>query len=144
MKNRVKQISANQIRKVIFQFVLCAVVLVTIFPQSISAQDFKTLTPAGAIIKYLGFVEDKLLFHVDIDNSKTERCIILIQDESGDVLYRQEFKDVKFIKTFGINKYELEGKNLVFILNKGKVKQEQVFEVSTTTRIVQDVIVAKQ
>jgi hypothetical protein len=142
MINRV--INARVVRAVIVSLSLFATSLVSMIPQVAIAQTGAYVTPSSAIIKYLGFVEDKLLFNVDIENKKEERCWISIQDESGEVLYRQDFKEARFTKTFGINKDEIEGKNLSFVLIKGKEKQEQVFQVSTNTRVIQDVIVAKQ
>jgi hypothetical protein len=143
MKIRVMQSTTLQLQKLVIRLSLCAFVLVSFLPQSVSAQEQDPLTPAAAIIKYLGLVEEKLLFNVDINNGNAERCTITIQDEAGEVLYKQEFKDARFVKTFAINKEELAGKNLVFILNKGKAKQEQVYQVSTTSRVVEDVNVAK-
>jgi hypothetical protein len=142
MINRV--INARVVRVAIVSLSLFATSLVSMIPQVAIAQTGAYVTPSSAIIKYLGFVEDKLLFNVDIENKKEERCWISIQDESGEVLYRQEFKETRFAKTFGVKKDELEGKNLVFVLMRGKEKQEQVFQVSTNTRVIQDVIVAKQ
>ena len=142
MINRV--INARVARAAILSLGLFATSLTAMLPLAAKAQESVYEAPASAIIKYLGFVEDKLLFNVDIDNRNEERCWISIQDETGEVLYRQDFKDARFAKTFGVKKEELEGKNLVFVLMRGKVKQEQVFQVSTNTRVIQDVIVAKQ
>ena len=143
MKIRVMQSTTTQFQKLAIRLSLFAFVLVSFLPKSVAANEKDPITSTAAIIKYLGVVEQKLLFNVDINNVNAERCTITIQDEAGEVLYRQEFKETRFVKTFGVNKEELAGRNLVFILNKGKAKQEQVYQISTTSRVVEDVNVAK-
>jgi hypothetical protein len=144
MKNRVMQGNVSVVRKGFFYSTLLALLLINVIPQKAIAQGVYGETPTAATIKYLGFVEDKLLFNVDIENKAAERCIITIQDEQGEILFRQDFKEARYAKTFGINKEEVDGRNLVFVLIKGKERHEQAFQVSTSTRIVQDVVVAKQ
>ncbi len=144
MKNRVMQTSVRIVKKGLFSTTLFALLLISLAPQTVLAQESNNETPATTVVKYLGLVEEKLLFNVDIENKNEERCWISIEDEYGNVLYKQNFKDAKYTKTFGIGKEEVDGKNLRFILYKGKVKQEQVFQVSTSVRVVHDVVVAKQ
>lgn len=144
MKNRVMQNSLCWLKTSLLSLSFFSFLLISLLPQQLIAQNDASLVHSGAIIKYLGFVEDKLLFHVNIDNQKSERCSITIEDENGNALYQQDFKAEKFIKTFSIDKEALEGENLIFVLNRGRVKEEQVFKVSTNVRLVQEVVVAKQ
>lgn len=122
MKNRVMQNRLHAVKRTLLQVFIVTFFLLNLLPQQLKAQGNTGFTPISTIIKYLGYVEDKLLFHVKIDNSKGERCFITIQDEEGDILYQQEFKNEKFIKTFSINKEELQGETLIFLLNRGKAK----------------------
>lgn len=144
MKNNVMQAQVINIKKGLVSFILVACVVVSLLPQSVLAQQNPGDAPASNQIKYLGVIEDQLLFNVNMENENTERCRIIIQDEQGEVFYKQDFKDEKFAKTFGIDKNEIEGKNLVFVLVKGKARHEHVFHVSTNTRVIEDVVVAKQ
>ena len=138
------QTNVRAVKKGFVNFLLVAFFLVSLLPQNVLAQENPSEPPAASLIKYLGLVEDQLLFNVDVENKNTERCRIIIQDEQGEVFYKQDFKNERFAKTFGINKGEIEGKNLVFILVKGKNRHEHVFHVTTNTRIIEDVVVAKQ
>ena len=144
MKNKVMLAKVRAVKKGFVKSLLVAFFLVSLLPQSVLAKENPTEAPASTLIKYLGLVEEQLLFNVDIENKNTERCRIIIQDEQGEVFYKQDFKNERYAKTFGINKGEIEGKNLVFILVKGKNRYEHVFHVSTNTRIIEDVVVAKQ
>ena len=143
MKNNVMSVSQRILRAALFSLILLSVVTVSLFPHAALAQGQFNETPTQASIKYMGLVEEKLLFNVSIENKEAERCWISIVDENGEVFYKQEFKEAKYTKTFGINKDEIEGKNLVFVLVKGKSKQEHVFNVSTNSRVIEDVVVAK-
>lgn len=137
------QAKARVVKSSLVYSILVAFFLVSLVPQAVLAQKSLSEQPTSTLIKYLGLVEDQLLFNVDVDNKNTERCRIIIQDEQGEVFYKQDFKEDRYAKTFGIDKGEIEGKNLVFILVKGKTRHEHVFHVSTNTRIIEDVVVAK-
>ncbi|HYH15495.1 MAG TPA: hypothetical protein VD794_09750 [Flavisolibacter sp.] len=144
MKDRVMQTSIKFVKTGFFSATLFAFFLLSMTPQAVLAQERFIDTPSATVVKYLGLVEEKLLFNVDIDNKGEERCWISIEDEHGNVFYKQNFKDAKYTKTFGIGKDEIDGNNLRFVLYKGKVKQEQIFQISTNVRVVHDVVVAKQ
>jgi hypothetical protein len=144
MKNNVMQAKFNVLRSGIYSAILLVILFVSLVPQVATAQGGFNETPTPATIKYIGFLEEKLLFNVNIENKEAERCWISIVDEHGEVFFKQEFKDAKYTKTFGISKEEIEGKNLVFVLVKGKSRHEHVFNVTTNTRVVEDVVVAKQ
>jgi len=143
MKSSVSQTKGRIVKYSLVYSILLAFFLVSLLSQPVWARQTPSESPAPAMIKYLGIVQEQLLFNVDIENKNAERCRIVIQDEHGEVFYKQDFKGDRFAKTFGINKAEIEGKNLVFILVKGKARHEHVFHVSTNTRVVEDVVVAK-
>src|SRR5687768_10159572 len=118
MKNRVMQTSIQFVRKGFFSATLFVLLLTSVTPNTVIAQESNNETPTTTVVKYVGLVDEKLLFNVDIENRSEERCWISIEDEHGNVFYKQNFKEAKYIKTFGINKEEIDGQNLRFILNK--------------------------
>lgn len=144
MKNRVMQTSIQIVKKGFFSATFFVLLLTNVTPQTAIAQESNNEIPTKTVVKYAGIVDETLLFNVDIENSNEERCWISIEDEHGNVFYKQNFKEAKYTKTFGINKEEIDGQNLRFILNKGKVKQEQTFQVSTNVSVVHDVVEIKQ
>jgi|GEM_PF-5926390 len=123
---------------------LPAFLVLNTIPFSLHAQVEKHFTnPVGPVIKYLGKVEDRYIFQVDVENKNIESYRISIEDEDGVVLYRQDFRDAAITKRFGFSQEEFSNRQLIFTVSKGREKQQQVFQVSINSRVVQDVVVAK-
>jgi hypothetical protein len=133
MKN-LTQLLRTKIALVLFIFLAGAPVLVSA----------KNIEPKSEIVKYVGVVEDQVVFQFNYENVTGEIFSVAIKDQNGNVLYSGKFNDKKFSKQFRMDKSELgNAVSLSFILTTQNDKQNQVFNVSSTSRVVEDVVVTK-
>ncbi|MGN6437787.1 MAG: hypothetical protein ACTHMM_14715 [Agriterribacter sp.] len=92
-----------------------------------------------ADVKYLGAENQSLVFNVKYDNAKGSRFIVTIKNEDGVTIFQNAFTDAKFDKKFVLPKTEA-GK-VVFIISDRKNSYSESFEISTRTRVIEDVVV---
>ncbi|HYO20873.1 MAG TPA: hypothetical protein VER36_00620 [Flavisolibacter sp.] len=97
----------------------------------------------AADIKYLGMVDDKLVFEVEFKNDEESTFQLEIKDEKGYQFYSAKFKQKTFRKRYAIDKAELGNSSITFVLaTKGNVQQQE-FDVNATSRLVEEVSVVK-
>jgi hypothetical protein len=94
-------------------------------------------------VKYVGLVEQRAQFQVDLINDNEEAYLLTVQEEDGSVLYREKITRKIFSKKFEWNNLDHNSSKLVFTVTGEKSKKAQVFEVASQVRTVQDVVVTK-
>ena len=94
-------------------------------------------------IKYVGQVEQRAQFQLDLINDNDENLYLTVQEEDGSVLYKEKVAKKVFTKKFEWNNTDHNSSKLVFTITGEKSKKAQVFEVNSQVRTVQDVVVTK-
>lgn len=93
-------------------------------------------------VQYVGVVNAKYVFQVEFQNEAPD-FTLEIKDQEGYQLFADRFKSKKFKKQFAIDKTNFSDNGITFIFtSQGKV-QKQVFDINTTSRIVEEVSVVK-
>ena len=144
MKQQLVQKASNITRNAIKATFILSALLVTFLPLTGTAQGpfpAKNNTP---VIKYLGILEDKLVFQIDINSVPEDRVLVSIKDEDGNLLFSERVKEQKFSRKVAIEKEVFEGRKVTFAFQGTKDSSEQTFQVSRNTRLVEDVVVARQ
>lgn len=100
-----------------------------------------TVPASTASVKHLGNPPGSVVFQVLYDNPTGERFSITIRDMEGAVLYQDHYSDKKFDKKFQLPKEQSE--KLKFIIKGAKSNQAQTFEVSSNTRVIEELVVQK-
>ena len=119
-----------------------AILLISV--ASVNAQSFavNTVTPNTANVKYLSTYNDNMFFQVQLDNQEGDRFSIVVKDHQGITLFQEIYSDKKFDKRFRLPKTD-DGQ-VVFIIKNLKDNSAQTFDVNTTSRTIQEVIVVKR
>ncbi|MCW3118269.1 MAG: hypothetical protein JWM28_2351 [Chitinophagaceae bacterium] len=92
-------------------------------------------------VKCVGSDNDSYVFNVAYDNDNGDKFSLRILDSAGNLLFAGTYNDRKFNKKF---KLEKEGNDkLNFVIKNLSDNTIQAFEITTTTRIVEDVVVKK-
>jgi hypothetical protein len=139
MKKQMLKTISNVVRSRFIPVLLFSVL--TLSSNAIFAQE---ITSTGKPeVKYVGKVEDQLLFQVNYENNSNEAYTVAVKDEDGNLLYTDRFKDKKFSKQFRVTPSEYGNMKLVFVFSNDKEKQTQVVQINTNTRVVDDVVVTK-
>lgn len=111
--------------------------MLTVNAQAI-AQPFGDPIVKAATVKHISTTDAKIIFQVSLENEAGERFGISIRDEQGNTIFQDVYSEKKFDKKFVLDKSENIGK-FTFVVRSLKDNQTQVFEVNTTTRLIENV-----
>ena len=95
-------------------------------------------------MKFMGYIKNQLLFKLNFaGNDQHNDFIIIIRDENGTTLYRENIKGEIFSKSFLLNSEELGDSALQFEVVSKRTKTSVVYEVNRNTRIEEELVVAE-
>ena len=103
----------------------------------------KVSNSPSAEIKYVGIVDDKLVFEIEYKNDPQNVFSLEIKDEDGYQFYFGKFKQKSFRKQYAIDKEELGNSSITFVLAAQGNVQKQVFDVNLKSRTVDEISVVK-
>ncbi len=111
---------------------------------SLSFSSFAATNKGGkevpSAVQYVGATDQGVVFNVKYDNATAEPFSLIIKNEYGDVVYQQQFKDKNFEKKVLLTKEPGEAR-LTFIIRSVSANVKQTFDISTTTKTVEEVVV---
>jgi hypothetical protein len=131
---------SSAVRSTIIKVVMVWMLIVNSFA-AIQAQ--KTSTSPNAEIKYIGIVDDKLVFEVEYKNASEVPFILEIRDGNGFEFYTGKFKQKNFRKKYAIDKSEIGNTSISFVVASQGNVQQQDFDVNASSRLVEEVSVVK-
>lgn len=95
----------------------------------------------AATVKYIGADKESYVFNVAYNNENGDRFILRILDAGGNVLYTGNYNDKKFDKRFRLVK---EGNEKIsFVIKNLKDNSVHTFAISTSTQVIEDIVVTK-
>ncbi|WP_152267985.1 hypothetical protein [Agriterribacter humi] len=108
-----------------------------------SAHSLSNVDPLekSADIKYLGSEDQALVFNVTYNNASASRFFVTIKDENGVTFFQAAYTDSKFNKKFILP--GTDARKVFFIISDKKNRYTESFEISTETRVVEDVVVKR-
>ena len=92
-------------------------------------------------IKYIGTLDGQPVFKVDLDNQNNSVYHLTIKDETGDVLYAEKIKSKEVSKKFKFENSDRNSVKLTFLVEGKEGSQSQEFQVNTSTKVWNDVVV---
>ena len=131
---------SSTVRNTILKLVMVCLLIANCFG-TINAQSLPK-SPA-ADIKYIGMLDDKLVFEIDYKNEAQNVFTLEIKDEEGYQLYHGKFKQKAFKKQFAINREELGNNAITFLIAAQGIVQKQSFDVNTYNKALDEVLVVK-
>lgn len=124
---------------------LIAIAFLTVFSLGAAA-------PASAIeksgvpvaLKYTGQINNQPVFELSFHGSSLQdNFTIIISDEYGNALYRENIKGEIFTKKFALNTDELGDNHVRFEIFCNKTKKSVVYDINRNTRVVYEVAVVE-
>lgn len=94
----------------------------------------------NAAVSCLKLEEGQVYFNVKFENADGGRFDILVNDVTGDNLYHASFSGKNFNRVF---RAPVENGKLVIIIRDGKDKISHKFELSTESKMVQQILVKR-
>ena len=144
MKQQLVQSASKITRKAFATTLILSAFLVSFMPFTGHTQGQYLSKNNIPVIKYLGLLEDKLVFQIDVTGAPDDKLLVSIKDEDGNLLFTERVKDQKFSRKVAIEKEVLKGRKVTLVIQGAKEKSEQTFQISRNTRLVEDVVVARQ
>ena len=99
-------------------------------------------------IKYLGTIKNQPVFLIDLENSKGLEYTITLKDPTGAVLFTEKTKEVDFSKKFKLDidaaEFRSPSFELIVEITPTLTKKIERYAISTTTRVIEDVVIAKK
>jgi hypothetical protein len=124
---------------------LIAIALVASFTVAFAspamANDEKKVIPVE--LKFIGNVKNQPLFHMTFTGTEENAFTIVVRDEYGNVLYRENVKGGSFTKKFLLNTEEIGDAELKFEVTGKNFEKPVVFEINRQTRFIDDVVINK-
>jgi hypothetical protein len=106
------------------------------FSQAASPEPLlKTVT-----VKHVTLPDEKVGFRAQLNNEEGEKFSVAIKDDTGLLLFYNEYNDKKFDKKFVFETTKDLG--LQFVFKSFKTKESQTFKVSSTTSFIDDYTVS--
>lgn len=128
------------VRNTIIKVTMICLLIVNSF-SAINAQNLSN--SPNAEIKYVGIVDNKLVFEVEYKNVSGVPFILEIRDADGFEFYTGKFKQKNFRKKYAIDKSELRNTSISFVLaSQGNVHQQE-FDINASSRVVEEISVVK-
>ena len=122
---------------------LIALAFFTVFSVAMSPAAKAGENPVVPVeLKYAGMIKDQPLFQLNFfGNASQDEFTIIIRDEYGSTLYKENIKGENFTKKFLINTDEIGDNTLRFEILCNKTKKSVTYEVNRNIRFVQDVAI---
>ncbi|PWU01034.1 MAG: hypothetical protein C5B52_07910 [Bacteroidetes bacterium] len=92
-----------------------------------------------AVINYLGYQDQMLLFYVQYENNNASKFFVTIRQEDGTTIFQDAFSDKKFEKRFRVPIQDSH--KLTFTISDRKSNYTQAFEIKASSRVVEDISV---
>ena len=135
-----KNFSNLSLKNVLRSVAFTALVAFLFVPSTVLATDTKPLPLAE--IKYIGSIDFKPVFQIDFNNEDAAEVNLLLRDENGTIIYFEVIKDKKYSRKIQLENIERNARVTLKLRSK-KGSQSQVFQINKSTRIVEDVVIAK-
>ena len=125
---------------------LIAIAFFTVFSAtavSASANDNSNLV-MPLELKLIGSINNQPLFQLSYaGTTEQDDFTIIIRDENGNSLYRENIKGESFTKKFLLNRDEVGDGTLRFEITSKKNSKTVVYEVNRNTRQVEELVISK-
>ncbi|WP_153795996.1 hypothetical protein [Foetidibacter luteolus] len=119
---------------------LIAAVLTT---STVKANNIEILSEKNAAnIQFVGSADNALFFNLKVENPNSDKFTVIVKAEDGTVLYSGDFNDKEFNKKFKLLKAE-DNIRYNFTIKSSNKSLEQSYEVNTTVKAVDDVVITK-
>lgn len=108
---------------------------------SVSAQPIDKIKETPFEVKYLGSIAGKPMFQISFSNPQGDDVQVTLRDENGYTIFTDVSKEKTYSKKLQFNDLDTDKLKLTLTLRTKKDSQTQAFEITKSTRTVEDVAV---
>lgn len=137
-----KNLRNIKLGKVVRRMVTSATLLLILLSTATTVNATDKVKNPPAEIKYIGSVDSKPIFQIDIANADAEEVSLTLKDQDGTVIYADLIKDKTYTRKIQLENVDSNLK-LTLSLRSKKGVQTQQFLINKNVRVIEDVQVAK-
>jgi hypothetical protein len=129
----------------VFSAIAMAVVLFLANPLASQANGVNDKKPSGLTegqvsVQYVGSDDNHVIFSVKFENATAQKFWLIVKNDAGEIIYRQQFTDTHFSKSLFLEKDATEI-HPTFVIRKGNDEVSHSFVVNRT--VTENVVVTK-
>jgi hypothetical protein len=95
-------------------------------------------------LKLIGSIKNQPLFQLDFNgNAEENEFTIIIRDDLGNALYRENIKGEVFSKKFLVNTEDIADSPITFEVVSRKTNKRVIFEVNNKHSVVDEMVISK-
>lgn len=122
------------------KFAMASLVATCLSFSAMAANTDSTVNKENASVACISFEEGQVYFKVNYENADGGRFDILVNDATGDNLYRGTFTGKDFAKVF---RAPVDNGKLVIIIRDMKDKTSHTFELTTESKMIEQIYVKR-
>ncbi|MGN6617095.1 MAG: hypothetical protein ACTHJ5_07945 [Ilyomonas sp.] len=123
------------------RIVLASGLAIALTTAVITSAKANTIDTTKSNIEYVGTTNKGIVFNVAYDNPTGEKFELVIKNAFGDIVFQQRFDGADFSKKVVLVKEPGDAHLTFAIRTPNKEISSQSFDISTTARVVEDVVV---
>lgn len=93
-----------------------------------------------AVVKHVGNSVDAMFFQVQLDNTAGDKIKVALKDQNGYTIFQETYTEKRLDKRFSIPR--TEDTRITFYIKSSKTPV-QTFEINTSSKLVEEVIVKR-
>ena len=94
-------------------------------------------------LKYIGNENNQPLFQLNLNNDEADEFVVTLKDLSGGVIYSEVVKGKLISRKYRLNTDEIGISEIRFEVSSKRSNTKTVYSVSSTSRVVEDVVIIK-
>ncbi|MEO6313692.1 MAG: hypothetical protein ABIU63_02510 [Chitinophagaceae bacterium] len=98
---------------------------------------------SGIDLKFIGNVEDKPVFQLNVNNTEDDEYIVTFRDQQNNVLYSGKLKGINITKNFQLSSEESTESPMSVEVKSKKTNKSEVYKINRTRSFTDEIVVHK-
>ncbi len=98
----------------------------------------------AAELKMIGRLDNQPVFQLSLNNTSSERFLVIVKDEFGAILYQENISGVNIKRKYQLNTEELGYVGITIEVTSTKDAKPAVFTIENSTRVIAETLIVKK
>ncbi len=98
----------------------------------------------SAELKMIGRLDNQPVFQLSLNNTSSERFLVVVKDEFGAILYQENVSGVNIKRKYQLNTEELGYVGITIEVTSTKDAKPAVFTIENSTRVIAETLIVKK
>lgn len=131
-------------KKVVLKTRIVALALATLFTVSLTAWAINPTEGTNPTqIRYIGYINNLPVYQLALNNKAEGKYIVSVEDTEGNVLHTEKLEGAKITRNYQFTDAPSDHYTLMFVVNDLSKKSENVYKISKTNKVSENISVNK-